>query len=264
MVARGHRQKSNIAYGFHAVESILNRNHEQVVEVIIDRQRSDQRTKNMVALLEKRNVPFRFSNKEESDITSDGVNHQGIVAILKYESPVKSKKLEEVLAQVSPPGLLLVLDHIQDPHNLGACIRAAECAGVDAVILPRDGASPVNATVRKVASGAAETVNIISVTNLAQSLKKLQQLEYWIVGAEDQGDTTLYDCDLTGNVAIVMGAEGSGLRRLTREHCDYLARIPMQGSVSSLNVSVATGVFLFEAGRQREIKSLPVKSKAGN
>jgi len=150
--------------------------------------------------------------------------------------------------------LLLILDHIQDPHNLGACLRTAECAGVDAVILPRDGASPVNQTVRKVSSGAAEQVKIIYVTNLAQTLKTIQKHGFWIFGAEGPGSDELYECDMKGNTAIVMGAEGKGLRRLTKEYCDYLVNIPMRGTVSSLNVSVATGVFLFEAIRQRNLR----------
>lgn len=251
MAIKGH-QNTNTAYGFHAVEAIVRENHKKIIEIIIDRQRTDQRTKNIVAMLEKAKVPFRFSNKEEQDITDEGINNQGIVAILKA-LPAKNEKLENLLQGITQ-GLVLVLDHIQDPHNLGACLRSAECAGVDAVIVPRDGASPVNETVRKVASGAVENVNIVRVTNLAQTLKKLQQLEYWIIGAVDQGNMTLYDCDFTGNIAIVMGSEGTGLRRLTAEYCDYLVQIPMLGSVSSLNVSVATGVFLFEARRQRQIR----------
>ena len=255
MATKRRHQSSNRAFGYHAVEAIIARKPEQIIEVVIDRSKSGQRTRNIVSLLEKQGVPFRFSNKEEVDITSDGDNQQGIVAVLKNENQLKGRKLESVVSDISPPGLILVLDHVQDPHNLGACLRTAECAGVDAVILPRDGASPVNATVRKVASGATENIEIVSVTNLAQTLKKLQKLEYWIVGTTDQGDTTVYDCDFTGNVVIVMGSEGSGLRRLTMENCDYLARIPMSGAVSSLNISVATGVFLFEAARQRGINA---------
>jgi 23S rRNA (guanosine2251-2'-O)-methyltransferase len=254
MAAKRRNQVANRAYGFHAVEAVVARRPEQVIEVIIDRDKSRQRTRNIVALLEKQNVPFRFSNREETDITCDGGNQQGIVAILKPDEHLKSRKLESILEGVSPPGLILVLDHVQDPHNLGACLRTAECAGVDVVILPRDGASPVNATVRKVASGATENINIVSVTNLAQTLKKFQQLGYWIIGTTDQGVISVYDCDFTGNIVVVMGSEGSGLRRLTMENCDYLARIPMSGSVSSLNISVATGVFLFEAARQRGMR----------
>ncbi len=253
MASNNPPSKSNIAYGFHAVESIVKRRPDQITEVVVDRRRTDHRIKNLLSLLEDQKVTFRFASRDEWDVTSDGVNHQGVVAVLMSVAPVKRGKLENLLSTLTRNGLILVLDHIQDPHNLGACLRTAECAGVDAVILPRDSASPVNDTVRKVASGAAESVNIIHVANLAQTLKKLQQHAYWIIGAADQGNTTLYDCDFTGNIAVVMGAEGKGLRRLTMEHCDYLARIPVQGAVSSLNVSVATGIFLFEAIRQRGV-----------
>lgn len=244
-------QRANTAYGFHAVEAVVKRNCEKVVEVIIARQRDDQRTKNIIALLKKSKVSFRFSNREEAKTANDEVNNQGIIAILKEQPPTKSEKLEVILNGLTQ-ALVLVLDHIQDPHNLGACLRSAECAGVDAVIIPRHGASPVNDTVRKVASGAVENVNIVCVTNLVQTLKKLQQLKYWIIGAAEQGDMTLYDCDFSGNIAIVMGAEDKGLRRLTTDHCDYLVKIPMSGAVSNLNVSVATGIFLFEAMRQKQ------------
>ncbi|WP_424946546.1 23S rRNA (guanosine(2251)-2'-O)-methyltransferase RlmB [Candidatus Spongiihabitans sp.] len=254
MALKRHHQRPNIARGFHAVEAVVKRNREQVVEVIINRRRTDPRTKKMAALLEKSKVSFRFSTREEAETASDGVNDQGIVAILKAHvksrPPAKGEQLEMILNGLTQ-GLVLVLDHIQDPRNLGACLRCAECAGVDAVIVPRAGASPVNDTVRKAASGAVENVNMVYVANVAQTLKKLQRLEYWIIGAAEQGKMTLYDCDFSGNIAIVMGAEGKGLRRLTAQHCDYLAKIPMLGAVSSLNVSVAAGVFLFEAMRQR-------------
>ncbi len=254
MSIKRHQQNTNRAYGFHAVEAMVKQNREKVLEVIIDRRRTNHRMKDIVVMLEKAKIPFRFSNQEDPEMSRDGINNQGIMAILKAQLPARGTKLEVVLAGLTR-GLVLVLDHIQDPHNLGACLRSAECAGVDAVIVPRDATSPVNDTVRKVASGAVEHVNIVHVTNLAQTLKKLQQLQYWIIGAADQGNMTLYDCDFSGNIAIVMGAEGKGLRRLTTEHCDYLAKIPMQGALSSLNVSVATGVFLFEARRQRQLKS---------
>ena len=147
--------------------------------------------------------------------------------------------------------LLLILDEITDPHNLGACLRTADAAGVDAVLIPKDKSAPLNMTVRKVASGAADTVTVIAVTNLSRTLEKLKNLGIWIVGAVGEAEMSLYEVDLTGSIAIVMGSEGKGLRRLTREKCDYLASIPMSGELSSLNVSVATGICLFEAVRQR-------------
>ena len=159
--------------------------------------------------------------------------------------------LDTLLEQQETPALLLVLDGVTDPHNLGACIRTADAAGVLAVIVPKDKSATLNATVRKVACGAAEVMPLVSVTNLARTLEKLRQQGFWVVGTAGEAEQTLYQQDLTGNKVLVMGAEGKGMRRLTREHCDFLVKLPMAGSVSSLNVSVATGVCLFEAQRQR-------------
>ena len=159
--------------------------------------------------------------------------------------------LETLLEQQETPALLLVLDGVTDPHNLGACIRTADAAGVLAVIVPKDKSATLNATVRKVACGAAEVMPLVSVTNLARTLEKLRQQGFWVVGTAGEAEQTLYQQDLTVNKVLVMGAEGKGMRRLTREHCDFLVKLPMAGSVSSLNVSVATGVCLFEAQRQR-------------
>ena len=159
--------------------------------------------------------------------------------------------LDELLDRLEVPPLLLVLDGVTDPHNLGACLRTADAAGVHAVIIPKDKSATLNSTVRKVACGAAEVVPLVAVTNLARALEKLRQKGLWVVGTAGDAEQTLYQQDMTGPLILVMGAEGTGMRRLTREHCDYLVHLPMQGSVSSLNVSVATGVCLFEAQRQR-------------
>jgi len=163
--------------------------------------------------------------------------------------------LDELLDRSEAPPLLLVLDGVTDPHNLGACLRTADAAGALAVIVPKDKSATLNATVRKVACGAAEVVPLVAVTNLARTLEKLQKRGVWIVGTAGEASQELYSQDLSGPIALVMGAEGKGMRRLTREHCDYLVRLPMAGSVSSLNVSVATGVCLFEALRQRRATS---------
>ncbi len=159
--------------------------------------------------------------------------------------------LDELLDRLDVPPLLLVLDGVTDPHNLGACLRTADAAGVHAVIIPKDKSATLNSTVRKVACGAAEVVPLVAVTNLARALEKLRQKGLWVVGTAGDAEQTLYQQDMTGPLIVVMGAEGTGMRRLTREHCDFLVNLPMQGSVSSLNVSVATGVCLFEAQRQR-------------
>jgi 23S rRNA (guanosine2251-2'-O)-methyltransferase len=179
--------------------------------------------------------------------------HQGVAAL--YRNPVAAKSEKELgvlLDSLDRAPLLLVLDGITDPHNLGACLRSADAAGVDAVIIPKDKSATLNATVHKVASGAAETVPLFAVSNLARCLESLQRRGIWLVGTADETGKSLFDQDLTGALALVMGSEGRGLRRLTRERCDYLVAIPMAGKLSSLNVSVATGVCLFEALRQRQ------------
>jgi 23S rRNA (guanosine2251-2'-O)-methyltransferase len=203
----------------------------------------------IVVLAEKNNIPLTTVSRQELDKMVNG-HHQGIIADCSEHPTYHETDLECLLAEISKP-LLLVLDSITDPHNLGACLRSADAAGVDAVIIPKDKSATVNATVRKVACGAAESVPIISVTNLARVLRQLKDAGIWLYGLAGEAQESIYKADLTGNVAIVMGAEGSGLRRLTRDHCDYLVNIPMLGHVNSLNVSVATGVALFEVVRQR-------------
>jgi 23S rRNA (guanosine2251-2'-O)-methyltransferase len=179
--------------------------------------------------------------------------HQGVAALCQWRDTVKDEAfLNKLLTNLDHPALILVLDEVTDPHNLGACLRTADAAGVDAVIVPKDNSATLNMTVRKVASGAAEKVNLVAVTNLARTLAGLQERGIWISGTAGEADHSVYQADFTGPVAIVMGSEGKGLRRLTREHCDYLISIPMAGVVSSLNVSVAAGVCLFEAVRQRQ------------
>jgi 23S rRNA (guanosine2251-2'-O)-methyltransferase len=178
--------------------------------------------------------------------------HQGACLQIRSAGVLGEGALDDLLDAATTPPFLLVLDGVQDPHNLGACLRTADAVGVTAVIVPKDRAAGMSATVRKVASGAAETVPLIQVTNLARTLRWLKEREIWIVGTDDQADHSLYASKLTGPLAIVLGAEGTGLRRLTRENCDALVSIPMRGVVESLNVSVATGVLLYEALRQRQ------------
>ena len=184
--------------------------------------------------------------------------HQGVVARCRAVTVWQEDDLDQLLDGLSVPPLLLVLDGVQDPHNLGACLRSADAAGVHAVIAPRDRAVGLTPVVRKVASGAAETVPFIQVTNLARTLRTLKDKGLWTVGADAEGDGDVFSADLRGPTVLVMGAEGQGMRRLTREHCDLLVRIPMQGTVESLNVSVATGICLFEAVRQRGLRA-PLK-----
>ncbi|MDF2530150.1 MAG: rlmB, partial [Gammaproteobacteria bacterium] len=192
-----------------------------------------------------------FCSRQILDEKVFGENHQGVVAICEPSEVYTEADIPKLLESIKGPALILVLDGVEDPHNLGACIRSADAAGVHFIIAPKDRSSSLTAVAKKVASGGAEHVPFISVTNLSRTLKYLQEQNCWSVGLAGEADQSLYEMDLKGSTVLVLGAEGEGLRRLTKEHCDYLAYIPMNGSVSSLNVSVATGVALFEAVRQR-------------
>ena len=222
-----------------------------MTQLLVQNGRNDKRVGAIRELAQKQGVAIEELSKQEMDQRFDG-NHQGVAARASADSRLRSEKdLQSILAALDHEPLLLVLDGVTDPHNLGACLRTADAAGVDAVIVPKDKSAPLNATVRKVASGAAETVNFITVTNLARCLKSLQQRGIWVVGTADESEKSIYEQDLTGAIALVMGSEGSGLRRLTRDSCDFLVSIPMAGELSSLNVSVAAGVCLYEARRQK-------------
>ena len=244
-------KKAERVFGLHAVTSLLERNPARVSLLQVLESRDDPRIKRVLDLAGKANVPVRRVSRRELDELVPGVSHQGVVAETGEANNVSEHELTGFIEQLEHPAFLLILDGIQDPHNLGACIRSADAAGVDAVIIPRDRSAPMNATVRKVACGAAEVVPVVRVTNLARVMRQLRDAGIWIYGAAGEAETCLYDTDLSGSLALVLGGEGKGLRRLTREHCDGLASIPLAGSVSSLNVSVATGICLFEARRQR-------------
>ncbi|MEQ9918679.1 23S rRNA (guanosine(2251)-2'-O)-methyltransferase RlmB [Pectobacterium aroidearum] len=241
---------SEIIYGIHAVKALLERDPLRFLEVFVLKGRDDRRLQPVIAELEAQGIVIQVANRQWLDKQADDAVHQGIVAKVKEGRKYQENDLPALLDNLEMP-FLLILDGVTDPHNLGACLRNADGAGVHAVIVPRDRSAQLNATVKKVACGAAETVPVISVTNLARTMRLLQERNIWIVGTAGEADHTLYQSKLTGPLALVMGAEGEGMRRLTREHCDELISIPMAGSVSSLNVSVATGVCLFEAVRQR-------------
>ncbi|MBI3525049.1 MAG: 23S rRNA (guanosine(2251)-2'-O)-methyltransferase RlmB [Betaproteobacteria bacterium] len=245
--------ESRFIHGFHAVIAKLRHSPEDVREIFLDRQRQDARARDMIKLAETHGVRLIPSDAARLDGMAGGAaRHQGVVA--RVSATQRVLKLDDVLDTLAEPALLLVLDGVQDPHNLGACLRVADAAGAHAVIVPKDRACGLNATVIKVASGAAESVPYITVTNLARTLRELNERNILTIGAAGEAEVDLYSVDQTGAVAWVLGAEGDGLRRLTRETCDRLARIPMLGSVESLNVSVASGICLFEARRQRSIK----------
>lgn len=240
-------------YGIHAVQSVLANAPERLIEVYVLKGREDKRLQPLLNELYNVGVSVQFLNRQTLDKKADGEVHQGIIARVQPAKELNENDLDQIL-QHQPNPLLLVLDGITDPHNLGACLRTADAAGVCAVIMPKDKSAQLTSIARKVACGAAENVPLIRVTNLARTLRLLQQ-EYnvWVVGTAGEATESLYQTKLSGALALVMGAEGEGMRRLTREHCDQLISIPMAGSVSSLNVSVATGVCLFEIVRQRAL-----------
>ena len=241
-----------LIYGLHAVTAALHSEPEQVRGLWLERQRRDGRMQSLLDQAAGQGVAVHLTDRAELDRLSGGARHQGVVARLEIRSRgYNEADLPALLAAAERPALLLALDGVQDPHNLGACLRSAAAAGVHAVIAPADRAVGLNATVRKVASGGADIVPFVSVTNLARTLRSLQEQGVWVVGAAGEADATLYEVDFTLPTAIVLGAEEKGLRRLTREVCDRLARIPMAAGMASLNVSVAAGIFLFEARRQR-------------
>ncbi|WP_086930341.1 23S rRNA (guanosine(2251)-2'-O)-methyltransferase RlmB [Agarilytica rhodophyticola] len=241
-------------FGIHAVQSLLKTSAHRLKELYIYRGRRDQKVQKILDAVAAINGVVKYVEKKDLDALCDG-NHQGVVALVKAGKNLIEADLYELVQTPDIVPLVLVLDGVTDPHNLGACLRSADAAGVHAVVIPKDNSVGLNETARKVASGAAETTPLIAVTNLARCLKKLQELGLWVTGLAGEATDSTYDSDLTGPRVIVMGAEGSGMRRLTKETCDVLVKIPMHGSVSSLNVSVATGVVLFETLRQRSLSS---------
>lgn len=241
---------NELIFGIHALDSLLETHPEKVLEVWLLKGRDDERLNALQARLLTVGVKAQLASRSALDNKAKGGQHQGVVAKVQAAPILNEADLAKLLDEQATP-LLLVLDGVTDPHNLGACLRTADAAGVQGVIVPKDNSAGLTPIVRKVASGAAETVPLFQVTNLARTLRALQERNIWVVGTAGEADHSLYQSTFSGGLALVMGAEGKGMRRLTREHCDELISIPMAGSVSSLNVSVATGVCLFEMIRQR-------------
>lgn len=241
---------SEVIFGIHAVQALLERDPQRFQQVWILKGRDDRRLQPLIAALEAQGVVVQVATRQWLDSKVEGAVHQGIVAQVKPGRQYQEGDLPDLLASIESP-LLLILDGVTDPHNLGACLRSADAAGVHAVIVPKDRSAQLNATAKKVACGAAENVPLIRVTNLARTMRLLQEYHVWIIGTAGEATHEIWESKMTGPLALVMGAEGEGMRRLTREHCDDLIKLPMAGSVSSLNVSVATGICLFEAVRQR-------------
>lgn len=249
--------ETRLIHGFHAVISRVRQNAASIREVYVDQARDDRRVRELKALVEGHGLRLMLVDAKRLDGMTGNERHQGVAA--RVEAAKLPTHVDDVLEALSEPPLLLILDGVTDPHNLGACLRVADAMGAHAVVAPKDRAVGLNATVAKVASGAAETVPYIAVTNLARTMRELKDRGVWLIGADEQGEQSLFDAKLDGALGWVLGAEGEGMRRLTRESCDLLVRIPMLGSVESLNVSVSAGICLSETRRQRGVP----RGKAG-
>ena len=245
-------RQARVVLGFHAVLARLRAEPASIVELLVDETRQDARVRDLVASAERAGVRLMRVPARRLDGFYGGGRHQGVVA--RIEARNAGESIDEVLEQLAVPALLLVLDGVTDPHNLGACLRVANAAGAHAVLAPKDRAVGVTPGVSKVASGAAEATPYLMVTNLARTLREIKERKIWVVGADPGAKQDLYSADLPDALAWVLGAEGGGMRRLTRETCDLLVRIPMGGQVESLNVSVAAGVCLFESVRRRTVR----------
>jgi 23S rRNA (guanosine2251-2'-O)-methyltransferase len=241
-------------FGMHAVRSLLQRSPQRVRRLLVDARRDDPRIREVIQLAQAAGIKAERGDAKAIVGRVGDVAHQGVLADVEPMPAWQEADLVDALVGARDP-LVLLLDGVQDPHNLGACLRTADACGAVAVVVPKDRAAGMNATVRKVAAGAAETTPLVSITNLARTMKLLKEAGLWIAGADMAGEKLAWQADLGGPLALVMGSEGEGLRELTRRNCDFLVRLPQAGSVESLNVSVACGMLLYEAVKQREVKS---------
>jgi 23S rRNA (guanosine2251-2'-O)-methyltransferase len=259
-MSRDAKREPRVVFGFHAVLSRVRADPSSVVEIFLDETRNDARAKDLAAAAQRSGVKLMRVPTKRLDGFYGGGRHQGVVARIEVKSTADT--VDELLEKVEKP-LLLVLDGVTDPHNLGACLRVANAAGAHAVIAPRDRAAGITPAVSKVASGAAEATAYLMVTNLARTINELKERNIWVIGADERAEQTLYQADLPDAIAWVLGAEGEGMRRLTRESCDLLVKIPMHGEVESLNVSVSAGICLFESVRRRTRQPSSGPSKHG-
>ncbi|OAI18444.1 23S rRNA (guanosine(2251)-2'-O)-methyltransferase RlmB [Methylomonas lenta] len=239
-------------FGIHAVQAALDYSPQKISRAWVDGQRQDARLKQVVDDLLALGVQPEKTERKKLDRMADGKNHQGIVVAVELPAMHSEDQLKLDVQALNEPAFYLVLDQVQDPHNLGACLRTVDAVGAHGIIVTKDNAASITPTVCKVASGAAETVPVYQVTNLARVLRWLKEQNIWVMGAAGEAEQTIYDMKLDMSLALVMGAEGSGMRHLTRQHCDFLVKIPMAGQVESLNVSVAAGVLLYEVFRQKQ------------
>jgi len=245
--------EGSLIFGHHAVRAMVARSASRVIEVLLVDERQDKRMNETRQLVEQAGLPVKRLGRKDLNHLLPDASHQGVAARLRVPRQWNEPELPDLVAGAGPRPLVLILDGVQDPHNLGACMRTADAVGACAVVVPKDRAASLTPAARKVASGAAETVPLIRVTNLSRTMLLLKELGLTLVGADEHGPAMYHQTDLSGPLALVMGAEGRGLRRLTSERCDVLVRLPMEGIVESLNVSVALGVMAYEAVRQRSL-----------
>ena len=239
-------------FGFHSIESLLQNNPELVLNVLIQNGRKDKRINNLTKILSSNRIPFSIADKDKLDKISKGEAHQGIISKVILPPLLNEESLLDSISSINQDPLILILDTIQDPRNMGACLRSANAAGVSHVIINKDGSSPINATVHKTSAGAINNLKIFHVTNLSRTIKEIQKIGIWVVGLDGSSQKSIYNINLTGSIAIVVGSEGKGIRQLIKKNCDQIVSIPMTGNIESLNVSVAAAISLFETKRQKE------------
>jgi len=244
-------KQDDFIYGIHSVQALLERSPQKIKKLLVYQQHDNKRLQEILLLAKTAHIPNEKLSRSVIEQQFPSINHQGVIAICYSTKAQTESDLIHLLDQLEKPAFLMILDGVQDPHNLGACLRTADAVGVDAVIIPKDHSVGLTATVHKVASGAVEAIPVIQVTNLARTMLTLKQKGIWLYGADAQTKQTIYQTNLSGAIALVFGAEGRGLRRLTQKHCDALMSIPMKGTVASLNISVAAAICLFEALRQQ-------------
>lgn len=242
---------NSVTYGMHAVLALLHQQPQLIIRLLVQQDKRDKQLTALIAEAKEQRIVVEHVDKSVLEQLAQGGNHQGVLVEREHSKLYQESDLKEMVQREGDASFFLILDGIQDPHNLGACLRSADAFGVTAVIIPKDKSVGVTSTVSKVASGAAESVAIVQVTNLARAINILKEAGVWVYGAAGEASHSLFTASLKGPIAIALGAEGTGLRRLTRDLCDGLVSIPMQGTVASLNVSVATGIFLFEVTKQR-------------
>jgi 23S rRNA (guanosine2251-2'-O)-methyltransferase len=246
--------QNRIVYGLHAVRALVSRNPGRIARLWVLSGREDRKVRELLARAERHRISVVEASATRLDELARGAVHQGVMAEVRQSLELAEVDLPSLIQSIEGTPLVLILDGVQDPHNLGACLRSADALGAHAVVIPRDRAAPVTPAVRKVAAGAAETTPVVSVVNLARSLDQLKELGLWVVGADAEAQVAAETTALDGPLALVLGSEGEGMRRLTRETCDLLVKLPLSGAVESLNVAVAAGILLYEVGRQRRAK----------